>query len=379
MKVSIVGGGIGGLTAALSLQKKGINVNLFEASDTLRAAGSGIWMSSNAVKVMEYLGFAPAFQKTGIEMKTVSVEDENGRILSKISMDAVKKKHRYAIHSVKRQSLHNLLSSQIDSSRIHTGKKLTGLSQNDETVNLSFSDGSSDQCSILIGADGIRSAVRESVYPGVPLRYSGQSCWYGLSETKLPENRRQQTTEIWMGKLRFGFTEVDNGQVYFFAVETSPAENHFHGDRTSHLLGLFQNAPKIVREILSGAKSENIIKNDLNDLKPFIPLVHGRVVLIGDAGHATTPNLGQGAAQAMEDGVLLAELLSKKDPQTALNHFETMRKKRIMHIVNTSWRMGQIAHEENPLMKNIFRGIFRMTPDFINIKMMDRVLTPVFP
>jgi len=379
MKVCIAGGGIGGLTAALALQKKGIDSVLYEAKDTLRAAGAGIWMSSNSIKMMDHLGISRQFLNIGIEMKEIVVEDGSGKIISSISMEDVKKKHVYAIHSVKRQSLHELISGHIESKRIVTGKKIKSVKQNNNNIILQFEDGSADECDVLIGADGIRSTVREEVNPGIPLRYSGQTCWYGLSAMTLPEERKNKTTEIWMGKLRFGFTEVNQGQVYFFAVEKSPSGIQFQGDRSRHLLDMYKSSPSIIKSILSHAKSEDIIKSDLYDIKPFIPLAYGRTVLIGDAGHATTPNLGQGAAQAMEDGVLIAELLSKKSPEAAVKRFEIMRKKRIKHIVKTSWRMGQIAHGENFLTKNIAQSIMRMTPEAINLKMMDRILTPVFP
>ena len=381
MKVGIIGGGIGGLTTALALQKKGIEFTLFESAPELRAAGAGIWMSPNSIRVMNHLGLADDFLRLGREMDFVATEDSGGGLISRIPMDKIRQKHGYAIHSVRRQTLHNLLAGKIEPGRILTGKNALSVQQNSGRVTVSFADGSSSEFDILIGADGIRSAVREAVNPGVPLRYSGQTCWYGLSDAKLPANRKKQTTEMWMGKIRFGFTEVDGGQVYFFAVEKSPAGVSYSGNRVKYLQELYKDAPAIVGTILAGAKSENIIKNDLNDIKPFIPLAYGRIVLIGDAGHATTPNLGQGAAQAMEDGVLLAELLSRhiNEPEHALKQFEKMRKNRITHIVKTSWQQGKLSHGEGFWGKTVVQGIMKRIPEAVMMKLMDRVLRPVFP
>lgn len=379
MKVFVIGGGIGGLTTALSLQKEGIDVTLYEAADRLSAKGAGIWMSPNSIKVMEYLGIAGKFLKTGIEMQFATIENRKGEEITVVPMAEIKKRHRYAIHSVTRQSLHDLLANEIHPESIISGRRVESVRQNGSQIDVFFADGNRDTCEVLIGADGIRSVVRESVNPGVVLRYSGQTCWYGLSSAKLPEDRKNKTTEIWMGKYRFGFTDVNEGQVYFFAVEKSLPGIQFNGDKSLHLQQLFADAPDVVLDILKNTRSEDIYKGDLSDIKPSIPLVYGRIALIGDAGHATTPNLGQGAAQAMEDGVLIAELLSKMAPEIALHQFESMRKKRITHIVKTSWSLGQIAHGEGFLRGTLLQGIMKRIPYAVSRRMMDVVLTPVFP
>ncbi len=379
MRVSVIGGGIGGLTAALALHQKGVDVTLFEAASELRAAGAGIWMSPNSMKVMEYLGIVDRFRERSVEMRYVALLDETGREITGSPMGPVKKRHGYAVHSVKRQTLHDLLAEGIPQERIRTGKRVESLRNESDGVTARFSDGTEEQSDVLLGADGIRSTVREQINPGIPLRYSGQSCWYGLARMELPPERKGTTTEIWMGRLRFGFTDVNDGEVYFFAVESSPPHVHFEGDRAAHLRQLYEGAPAPVGEILAACKSEDIIKNDLNDIKPFLPLSSGRVALLGDAGHATTPNMGQGAAQAMEDGVLLAELLVTKEPLAAFRAYEVMRKKRIQYIVNTSWRLGQLAHTEPGIKRSLIFSVMRAVPDFVNRRMLDRVFTPVYP
>lgn len=379
MKVLVIGGGIGGLTGALALQQKGMDVHLYEAADALRAVGSGIWMSPNSIKVMEYLGIAEQFKKSSIEMQRVAIEDEKGGILGETDLVRAKHRHGSSIHSVRRQTLHDILARGIESSRIHTGHKFESLEQKSDGVVVRFANGREEKCDVLIGSDGLRSSVREVVNPGVRLRYSGQSCWYGLSDAKLSDHRRYMTTEIWMGSLRFGFTEVDDGQVYFFAVEKSPANQKYDGDRAEYLRKLYRNGPEIVKNVLDKAQHDRIIKSDLNDIRPFQPLAHGRVALTGDAGHATTPNLGQGAAQAMEDAVLLAHLLSGGPPVDAIKKYESMRKDRIRYIVNSSWRLGRLAHTEGPVRRRLLYSVMRFTPESINQKLFDRVFTPTFP
>jgi len=394
MKALVIGGGIGGLTTALSLEQKGIHTELYEAAPELRAAGAGIWMSPNSILALERLGLAEKFLKIGVEMKEAVVEDGSGRVISRAPMDPIKKKLGYAIRSVRRSSLHEILAGALSPGVVRVNKRLVEAGQDapgggnkgedgnkegeKNTVYARFADGETVRGDLLVGADGIRSTVREAVAPGVPLRYSGQTCWYGLSRTVLPDNRRNRTTEIWMGKTRFGFTEVDGGLTYFFAVEKSPAGLDSPSDPLARLHELYGDAPEIVRDILAGTRNEDLHRGDLSDIKPFLPLAYGRIGLIGDAGHATTPNLGQGAAQAMEDAVALGELCARFEPAEALRKLERLRKKRIAFIVNTSRRMGRIAHAEGFLGERLIPALMRRTPEALGAKMMLRILTPVF-
>ncbi len=377
MKIGVIGGGIGGLTTALALQQNEIDVHLYEASDGWRAAGAGIWMSPNSIKVMERLGIAGVFKENSNEMSQVQIELGNGSVINNVDMSIVKANHGHAIHAVRRQTLHDLLVKNIESKRRHTGKKLINLKQINGSVVASFEDGTSEHFDALIGADGLHSRVRGIVNPDVPLRDSNQVCWYGLSSASISPSDFSRTTEIWMGKRRFGFAGVDGNLVYFFAVEhNTDGDSMKIQNPKDYLLSEFTGGPEIVRTILQGTDPNQIIQSDLKDIKPFRPLAFSRVALVGDAGHATTPNMGQGAAQAMESGYLVAQLLKQMKPEDAFQKYEKMRKKRIEFIVGQSWQLGRMAHSNHFFTKKVFYRLMKYTPQFLENRLLSRAFTP---
>lgn len=379
MKVAVIGGGIGGLITTLALQNRGIDVELFESSREFRAAGAGIWMSPNSIKIMEKLNIAEEFKNSSIEMKFVQIQSNDEKPISTIDLNKIKKTHNHSIHAVKRQTLHDLIASKIDPNRIYTDKKLIDIKRSKDWVRAHFSDGTTGEFDALIGADGLHSTVRQILAPDIKPRATRQMCWYGLSDATIDPELHSMTTEIWSGKIRFGFAGVDGNQVYFFAVERIQNENQESiADKKAYLMKIFENGPGIIQTILEGSKNDSIIQTELKDLKPFQKIAYGNIALVGDAGHATTPNLGQGAAQAIESGYMIAELLSQYAPQEAIAKYELFRKERIKFIVGKSWNLGQYAHLANPIMRKFLYTVMKNTPDFIQSQLLNRAFSPKF-
>jgi 2-polyprenyl-6-methoxyphenol hydroxylase-like FAD-dependent oxidoreductase len=219
--------------------------------------------------------------------------------------------------AIRRSELQRILSATLQPGSLHLGKSLKYFEDRGPDVRAHFDDGTEARGRLLIGADGLRSAVRRQLFPHVSLRYSGQTCFRGLAAFRMPEELRQTAWEVWGGAARFGFSAVDPERVYWFAPLKAPAGQQWDpGDASRRLRETYASFPEPIPAIISATPADALIQNDLYDFPPIKQWHRGNVLLIGDAAHATTPNLGQGGAQAMEDALSLALKLEAHGPRS---------------------------------------------------------------
>lgn len=342
MKALIIGGGIGGLTTGIALEKAGIVTEVFEANSSIQPVGAGIWMAPNAMQVFDRLGFAEEVVKMGMPLDRVEITDQNLETIQRMDQQRIKNEFGFSVTSIARFRLRNVLLWNYEGA-LHLKKRLVGLNQFPDGVEAIFSDGSTAEGDILIGADGIHSNVREEVIPGSETRYSGQTCWRGIADLSLDGDLSQSCIEAWGRDCRFGFSVISEDEVYWFAVAKAPQGEC--GKAKSQIGGMFKDYASPIPQIISATKESAIIRNDISDLKPIHTWHKERVCLIGDAGHAATPNMGQGGAQAVEDAWILSQLLKEgHSPKTTFEKFEHLRMKKVNQVVRTSWQIGKIAH-----------------------------------
>jgi 2-polyprenyl-6-methoxyphenol hydroxylase-like FAD-dependent oxidoreductase len=374
-KVLIIGGGIGGLTAALAFHQKGWDVAVYEAAPELRPVGKGIWVPVNAMQVLNELGLASSVTETGCPLDTIQLRTTSGTVLSRFDLGPVKTRYGYTTISIHRAALIGILSAGLPAGTLHLGKRFSRFESSPNQVVAYFEDGSEAAGDLLVGADGIRSVVREQLFPGVQFRYSGQTCYRGISEMKLPSGLFNTCWEVWGGRYRFGFSSIGQGQVYWFApVNASPGGTLQTSEIGTKLADWYADFPSPIPEIIAASSIADVIRTDLFDFPPITRWHEGRVVLIGDAAHAMTPNLGQGGAQAIEDALVLAEEFSGTDSAAqALGRFERIRMPKVKWVVNTAWRLGQLAHVQNPLARRLRDLALRWTPESVNRKQSDRL------
>jgi 2-polyprenyl-6-methoxyphenol hydroxylase-like FAD-dependent oxidoreductase len=357
-KISIIGGGIGGLTAAHAMQQAGLEVELYEQAPALTEVGAGIGLSKAALRIMDWLNLGSLVREAGNFIRHGYIMDKNLRVLRKLPADL----DSVAIHRAK---LIDILGSTLPAGKVHLSKRITQTHNTAHETAFRFADGSTASSALAVAADGINSAIRTQFLPQLSVRYINQTIWRGIAPVKLPEKFTSAYVEIWGEDKRFVFVPMNAENVFWLAVKPAPpGEKDNPETLRDDLLGLFGNFHPLVKEMIAG--SRNFIRNDMGDLgtQPR-PWYRDRIVFLGDAIHATTPNLAQGGCQAIEDAYCLALCLQKypADHQKAFQTYYELRHKKAHFVVNTSWKLGKLAHSGNPLLDFACKAFLSFAPD----------------
>lgn len=359
--VTIVGAGIGGLATAIAWSKCGGVVKVFERSAELSEAGAGIWIPPNAMQIFDRLGVADDIRRSGVEISRAELHDYRAGLLQEIETKSTGGYFTVAIH---RQRLQRILATYAaKTAEIRYAHPVAGLKQDRSRVLLQFPNAIIHEAKLVIGCDGIHSAVRQTLFPKVQPRYSGQTSWRAVVTHQLAAEFAHQGREIWAPAARFGFSRLSENEVYWYATADAPeGESESHEEARSRLLRMAEPFPAPVGELVSATLPEAIIRTDLWDLPTLENWHCGRVLLLGDAAHATTPNLGQGAAQAVEDSWMLAQLLAGGDDfARAFEAFEQKRRKRTEMVIRRAWQLGKLAHLGGP-KRQLRNFAFWLTP-----------------
>ena len=365
MNIAIVGAGIAGLTTAIALNKKDIKTTIFEANPEIKELGAGLGLAANAIKAFEYLGLKEELLTICNPINNFLIIDHKGQRIS-----TTKTEGSYTIH---RAQLQGFLLNNTDSTTIYLDKKLKDISWNLNNITLHFFDGSCDNFDYVIIADGIHSLIRKKLLPSSMPRYAGYTCWRAVIENC--DLKITEASETWGSKGRFGIVPLKGNKTYWFAcINAKEKEDAYRNFTIENLQRQFQNYHEPISTILNQSKNEDLIHNDIYDLAPIEQFSFGKIILIGDAAHATTPNMGQGACQAIEDAVVLSQCMKEdKDYEIAFKKFEQLRLKRTHWIVNTSWQIGKIAQIENKHLIKLRNMIFRVLPHAIGNKQQQRL------
>lgn len=378
MKILIIGAGIGGLTTALACQQVGFDYEVFEAAPEIREVGAGIWVPPNAMNVMHRLGLSAAIAAAGKQLESVSIGGPTGSLWFTLHAADVVPKFGFGTTAIHRGRLQQILYTALNPSRIHTGKRLKNFRIDGNSVTATFDNGSQAVGNCLVGADGLRSQTRLQLLGDVPLRYAGQTCWRGVIKHQLPENLRDAMRELW-GELpgqRFAYSQITDNEVYYYGTMATPSGGRDNPATVKDtLIKNFGSYGSIVTDIIADIDPATVIRTDLFDLKPISTWVSGNVALLGDAAHATTPNLGQGAAQAIEDAFVLVAALKQQPDNipSALRQYQKKRIKKAHYIVNTSWRFGQLTNMENRVGIRVRNWMIKKTPEFVTNRQLERV------
>jgi len=369
----IIGGGIAGLTAAIAMEKAGLDFTVYEAAPELKPYGAGIWMAPNAMQVFDRIGVKTAVLKAGIELEKVDITNENLKLIHGLDLARMKRKFGSSIVAVHRAKLQQVLYSFVSPDKVKLNKALVSLTELGNKVEVEFADGTKAEADFVIGADGMNSKVRAHIYPEFKLRYSGQTCWRGLVTHELSDKWRNSTLELWGKQLRFGMAEMADNQIYWFAVKTAPEGELDKTDNIkAYLLKEFSHFDGPVHELINATPAYMIRRTDLFDLPGLKQWHKGNVCLIGDAAHAATPNLGQGGAQAVEDAYsLISKIKNEENIQKAFINFRNARYSKVRKIIFGSYWIGRIAHWR--YLRGIRNFFLKYTPSFMENIQLDSI------
>jgi 2-polyprenyl-6-methoxyphenol hydroxylase-like FAD-dependent oxidoreductase len=355
----IIGGGIGGVAAAVALYRAGIQATVYERAHELREVGAGMMLWPNATRVLRELGLLERVAALSGPNQHFLVRSSAGSILMDIGLG------QFDVPSLctRRSDLLAALISALPGERVRLGHDFLHLEQRISGVGIRFSAGVSAEHDVVIGADGIRSRVRSQILGAHEPVYRGYTVWRGLSRLTgaFPTGSNSET---WGRGKRFGILNTGGERFTWYATaNTAPVHLDSHEGREHELLRMFAGWHEPVEGLIAGTGEGAILKNGAYDLPPLPRWGHGRVMLLGDAAHPCTPNLGLGGCMALEDALVLAKSFAcEASPELALRRYESLRRRRTRHVQQRSLLMGNIGQWENRLVAGGRRIVTSILP-----------------
>lgn len=345
-KVLVIGGGFSGMAATLALQRQGIAVDLVEIDPEWRCYGAGISLGGATLRALQDLGLLGDFLQHGFAANGTELCAPDGTLLATLPTPSLTGTDVPGNGAIMRPVLARIMARAtraVGGVDIRLGCSFTAIRQGADGVEVDFTDGQTRHYDLVVGADGLYSKVREAVLPDAPRpRYSGQAVWRAV----LPRPAEITCTRLWSGPTtKVGVNPVSAGEMYLFINEVKATNDYvepasFVG-RVKALLAPFP-APLVQQMREQIDEHASIIYRPLEGLLVPAPWYRGRVVLIGDAVHATTPHLGSGACIGIEDGIVLGAELGAAPLGQALARFMERRWERCRMVVENSRRLGQI-------------------------------------
>lgn len=345
-RILIIGGGFSGMSAAIQLRRQGHEVDLVEIDPGWRSYGAGISLGGATLRAFRTLGILEAFLEQGSATDGVHLCLPHGPKVAELPTPRIAGADVPGGGGIMRPVLARILAdaTRASGANVFLGCSFTTIDQDADGVDVGFTDGQRRRYDLVIGADGLYSKVRETLFPQAPQpRYSGQAVWRAV----LPRPPEIETATMWMGpRIKPGVNPVSKTEMYLFVTEPRPTNDHVDpASFAEHLRGLLADFPAPVLQAIReqiGPDSQ-IVYRPLEGLLMPRPWFSGRVVLIGDTVHATTPHLASGACIGIEDALVLAEELGRAaEVGEALAAFEARRWERCRMVVQNSARLGEI-------------------------------------
>src|SRR5262244_1959174 len=378
MSVIIIGGGIGGLTTALALSRRGLSCKVFEAGARDRDQGAGLMLAPNALATLRRLDFADQVRKAGFEPRSMIIARSDGTVLQRVDADEWRRRYGFGPVAIHRAALHRLLVNALRDVPVRYDTAVARVrDEANEPLTVMLANGERFTCELVIAADGLRSPLRQQLFGPTRFRYAGQTSWRGIAEHRLDGELGEVLLEMW-GRppgLRFGVVPVDERRSYWFATQSAPSGGRDPSGAAAldSLHTDFADFVPSVQTLLY--QSQTLVRTDIFDFAPLASWHRGRVVLIGDAAHATTPNLGQGANQAIESAFVVAQALASEKLPGALTTYERLRMPKAHWVTRQSWRYGQLTNLPGALGRLVRHTIVARTPRAMMQKQTDRLFS----
>lgn len=369
MKVIVVGAGVGGTSAGIALQRLGHEVVIYDQMRENRPVGAALSLWSNGVKVLNWLGLGAEVAALGGDMADmVYLDGHTGETMCDFSLAPVTTQTGQKPYPVARADLQALLMERFGLDGIHLGKKLTGIADDGTRVTATFADGTTDTADMLIGADGARSIVRDYVQPeGAPpiaREYSGYTNFNGLVPVSETIGRATAwTTYVAEGK-RAAVMPIAGDRFYFWFDIPQPSGLAYDRGDLAPLREAFGDWAPGVQELLDAIDpAASLNRVEIWDITPFDTWTKGRVAILGDAAHNTSPDIGQGACSALEDAFALGIAFATNTLSVAdtLRRYAAMRVERAGELVLRARKRGWETHAFDPAVTDAWYESLRGT------------------
>jgi 2-polyprenyl-6-methoxyphenol hydroxylase-like FAD-dependent oxidoreductase len=330
-------------------------VTVLERAESFGAVGAGLSLWANALRALDVLGVGAAVRSAGRASGGGSTRTAAGRRLSYVEAD-VARRLGLSVMGIHRADLHRILHDALPPDSLVTSAEVVGIEATGAVTYRGAGGTATLRADLLVGADGIRSTVRSHLWPGATAAvYSGATAWRGVTswEGPLPAGIS------WGPGAEFGMVPVGGGRVYWYGCV-----NAAESDESLAVDPRFGDWHEPIPALIAATPPEAVLRHDLYHLDPPLPsYVHGRVALVGDAAHAMTPYLGQGACQAIEDAVVLGHLCSGPDLAAGLGDYDRQRRPRTQEVGRAALRVGRFGQQlSNPLAVALRNTALRLTP-----------------
>jgi 2-polyprenyl-6-methoxyphenol hydroxylase-like FAD-dependent oxidoreductase len=348
VRATIIGAGIGGLAAAVALRRVGIETLVIEQVATIREVGAGLSLWSNAVNALRELGLESGVMASASVIEQTVARTPTGRPIAEHDFRPLIREAGAPCICIHRGALQKTLLDALPRNSVLTGARCAGFDGSTAILQ----SGERIESDLLVGADGISSVVREGLHGSQSPRYAGYTCWRAIRRDDGATAGQLPSALLVIGAgSQFGLWHCGAGQQYWFLTKNSPPGTK---QTKAEVLALCRDWAAPIPEIIDSTPEDAILQNDIVDRPSLRQWGRGRVTLLGDAAHASTPNLGQGACQALEDAVVLAHCLSATSPaEAALRQYERMRISRTAAVVRDSRQTGKVLQLDSPALESL--------------------------
>ncbi|MFD5527566.1 FAD-dependent oxidoreductase [Streptomyces virginiae] len=377
----VAGAGIGGLTAAIALHRRGWRVTVCERAPEPPTTGAGIGLAPNALRALDAIGVDAARAAGSAVPATMGVRRSDGRWLTRADTSYMAARYGMPPIAVPRPAFTAALAAALPPGALRYGTTVTGVDDAAGRPTVRTAEGPDLSADLVVAADGIHSPLRRAHFPAHPgLHYIGETAWRTLVDA--PDLPIPSMSETWGRGERFGVTPLADGRFYLYATALAPAGTRSADPRAElrDRFGSWHDPIPALLDRVGRFDPADVLQNDLYDLAAPLPrLHHGRIAWIGDAAHAMAPNLGQGGCQAIEDAVVLAHLLPAGDTEAAADEavpaalaaYTAARRDRTDAVRRRARRVGRLGALRNPLAVTARDLAVRATPNRLALRGMD--------
>ncbi|WP_405164678.1 FAD-dependent monooxygenase [Nocardia sp. NBC_01499] len=377
----VIGGGIGGLSAALGLERAGWRVTVLERAKEFRPVGAGLMLAPNAVRALNWLGLSDRLRALDSAQGATGIRTASGRWLLRGDITELRRRFGVAGYMLHRADAHTMLIKALRRTNLCTGHQVTEVDPDTGTVTFRRPTGETATLSaeLLVAADGIYSPTRAQLFPDhLGPAYAGYLTWRGVvsAEAAADIEVGRSLVESWGRGQRFGIMPLTGGRVYWYATLSAPPNSHTHASIET-VARRFRDWHDPIPRLIAATAPKSLLQHDIHSLETPLPTyARGRVILLGDAAHAITPDLGQGAAQALEDAATLGKLAATESTvESVIADYDVARRGRTQQLARASASSGRVAQWRNPLKVALRNGLVWLMPHSLYLSAVSETLS----